>query len=60
MIFWVNCFTVQLVLDAGRVAEFDSPVNLLKTQEGFFRGLVDASDDRNQLLVMAGVQPEEL
>lgn len=34
-----------LVLDDGRLIEFDSPVNLLKIQDGAFRALVDGSGD---------------
>jgi ABC-type multidrug transport system fused ATPase/permease subunit len=32
-----------LVLDKGRVAEFDSPANLLANSQSLFRQLVDAS-----------------
>lgn len=38
-----------LVLDAGQMVEFDSPANLLKRKEGFFRALVDASGDKDRL-----------
>ena len=32
-----------LVLDDGRIAEFDTPDNLLKMQNGVFKGMVDKS-----------------
>ena len=32
-----------LVMDKGRVAEFDSPKNLLKLEDGLFSGLVDST-----------------
>jgi len=41
-----------LVLDAGRVIEFDSPQNLLK-KEGTFKSLVDGSGDKDTLYEMA-------
>ena len=39
-----------MVLDAGRLVEFDSPKNLLKKKDGFLRALVDESDDKEILL----------
>ncbi|KAF8896584.1 P-loop containing nucleoside triphosphate hydrolase protein [Infundibulicybe gibba] len=33
-----------LVLDAGTVAEFDTPINLFQKPDGFFRGLCDGSN----------------
>lgn len=38
-----------LVLDAGRVVEFDSPAALLSKEEGTFKALVDRSGDREML-----------
>lgn len=49
----------QLVLDAGQVAEYDSPANLLKKKDGFLHGLIEASDDKIQLLEIAGVSLED-
>ncbi|KAF5309503.1 hypothetical protein D9619_012343 [Psilocybe cf. subviscida] len=43
-----------IVLDAGRVAEFDSPAALLKKNDGFFKALVDGSGDKDVLYEMAG------
>lgn len=40
-----------LVLDAGKVVEFDSPKALLR-KEGAFRTLVDGSGDRDALYGM--------
>lgn len=44
-----------LVLDAGRVVEFDSPQALLK-KEGTFKSLVDGSGDRDLLYGMVNGQ----
>lgn len=43
-----------LVMDAGRVVEFDTPTNLLKIPNGVFLGLVEATGDAsaNQLRAM--------
>lgn len=41
-----------MVLDAGRIVEFDSPSNLLKIKGGMLRSLVDESSDRDNLLAM--------
>ncbi|KAJ7487075.1 hypothetical protein FB451DRAFT_1337537 [Mycena latifolia] len=43
-----------MVLDAGRVVEFDSPKELLKIKDGKLRALVEESGDRNALYTMAG------
>jgi ABC-type proline/glycine betaine transport system ATPase subunit len=40
---------LQLVLDAGRIVEFDAPHNLLKNPKGVFRSLVDESGDKDDL-----------
>ncbi|KAL1697496.1 P-loop containing nucleoside triphosphate hydrolase protein [Schizophyllum commune] len=42
-----------LVLDAGRIAEFDSPAELLKKEGGRLKALVDESGDRATLYAMA-------
>lgn len=42
-----------LVLDAGRLVEFDSPSNLLQKKGGAFKGLVDESGDRDTLYQLA-------
>lgn len=38
-----------LVLDAGQVAEFDSPTNLLSKNGSTFKAMVDGSGDRDAL-----------
>ncbi|EJD04272.1 uncharacterized protein FOMMEDRAFT_106872 [Fomitiporia mediterranea MF3/22] len=42
-----------MVLDAGRLVEFDTPSNLLKKEGGFLKSLVDQSGDRDALYAMA-------
>ncbi|RDX55372.1 hypothetical protein OH76DRAFT_1428233 [Lentinus brumalis] len=42
-----------LVLDAGRIAEFGSPLDLLKNEKGMLRALVDESGDKEKLYEMA-------
>jgi ABC-type proline/glycine betaine transport system ATPase subunit len=42
-----------MVLDAGKMVEFDSPANLLKISDGYLRSLVDESGDRDVLYKMA-------
>ncbi|KAJ7284876.1 P-loop containing nucleoside triphosphate hydrolase protein [Mycena rebaudengoi] len=42
-----------MVLDAGRIVEFDSPQALLRIEGGKFRALVDESGDRDVLRGMA-------
>ncbi|KAJ7747993.1 hypothetical protein B0H14DRAFT_3096981 [Mycena olivaceomarginata] len=44
-----------MVLDAGRIVEFDSPKELLKIEDGKLRALVEESGDREGLYAMAGV-----
>ncbi|KAF7306575.1 ATP-binding cassette transporter [Mycena indigotica] len=44
-----------MVLDAGRIVEFDSPRELLKNKNGKLRALVDESGDRDLLYKMAGL-----
>ena len=43
-----------MVLDAGRVVEFDKPSELLKNPKGKLRALVDESGDKENLFEMAG------
>ncbi|KAJ7283151.1 hypothetical protein C8J57DRAFT_1498229 [Mycena rebaudengoi] len=42
-----------MVLDAGRIVEFDSPKALLKIKDGKLRALVEESGDRDVLYAMA-------
>ncbi|KAI0306147.1 hypothetical protein B0F90DRAFT_1814940 [Multifurca ochricompacta] len=42
-----------MVLDTGRIVEFDKPSELLKIENGRFRSLVDESGDRDLLYAMA-------
>lgn len=42
-----------MVLDAGRVAEFGRPHELLQIENGLLRALVDESGDRDELTTMA-------
>ena len=44
-----------MVLDAGRLVEFDTPKNLLKNETGLLRSLVNESDDKDVLLKLAGI-----
>ncbi|TFK76754.1 P-loop containing nucleoside triphosphate hydrolase protein [Pluteus cervinus] len=44
-----------LVLDAGRLVEFDTPKNLLAKDNGTFRALVDESSDKEALYAMARI-----
>ena len=44
-----------MVLDAGRLVEFDTPKNLLKNESGLLRALVNESDDKGALLKLAGL-----
>lgn len=45
---------IQMVLDAGRLVEFDKPGVLLQRAEGYFKALVDESEDRDTLYAVAG------
>jgi ABC-type multidrug transport system fused ATPase/permease subunit len=45
---------LQMVLDAGRLVEFDSPKVLLQKEDSFLRSLVDESADKELLYAMAG------
>lgn len=42
-----------MVLDAGRLVEFDRPAVLLKTPGGYLKALVDESPDKEALHMMA-------
>ena len=42
-----------MVLDAGKLVEFDTPKNLLQNEKGFLRALVDESEDRDVLKALA-------
>jgi hypothetical protein len=42
----------QMVLDAGRIVEFDKPSMLLQKDDGYLKALVDESGDRDTLLGM--------
>lgn len=44
-----------ITVDAGRLVEFDTPANLLRNESGYFRKLVDKSEDRMLLYELAGV-----
>ena len=46
----------KMVLDAGRIVEFDSPQSLLKKDDGFLKSLVDESGEKDALYVMAGAR----
>lgn len=43
-----------MVLDAGRIVEFDRPRELLSREGGYLRALVDESGDRAELYAAAG------
>ncbi|CEL51759.1 ATP-dependent bile acid permease OS=Saccharomyces cerevisiae (strain ATCC 204508 / S288c) GN=YBT1 PE=1 SV=2 [Rhizoctonia solani AG-1 IB] len=42
-----------MVLEAGKIVEFDSPAALLRKESGVFKSLVDESGDRDALYAMA-------
>lgn len=44
-----------LVLDAGKLVEFDSPQALLAKESGAFKTMVDQSGDQDVLYALAGV-----
>lgn len=44
-----------IVLDAGRMAEFGKPSELLRNHKGMLRALVEESGDEQALLEMAGL-----
>ena len=43
-----------MVLDAGRMVEFDTPKSLLAKEGGFFKSLVDESGDRDAMYAVVG------
>ncbi|KAF8307170.1 hypothetical protein DL93DRAFT_2171840 [Clavulina sp. PMI_390] len=43
-----------LVLESGKLVEFDSPIDLLAREESVFRDMVDGSGDREVLRALAG------
>jgi ABC-type multidrug transport system fused ATPase/permease subunit len=45
-----------MVLDAGRIVEFGSPIDLLRLDNGVLRSLVDESGEKETLLEMAHSQ----
>ncbi|KAH6916785.1 ATP-binding cassette transporter [Coprinopsis sp. MPI-PUGE-AT-0042] len=45
-----------MVLDAGRIVEFDKPADLLKDPKSKLRALVDESGDKEALQAMAGFE----
>ncbi len=45
-----------MVLEAGRLVEFDTPKNLLQKDTGLLRALVDESADSAHLRELAGIQ----
>ncbi|KAF8218227.1 hypothetical protein K438DRAFT_1925383 [Mycena galopus ATCC 62051] len=45
-----------MVLEAGRIVEFDSPKVLLKNEHGMLRALVDESEDKDALYKMVETQ----
>ena len=47
-----------LVLDTGKLVEFDTPANLLQKKEGYYKSLVDQSGEKEELYRMAGIEPE--
>ncbi|KAK0201656.1 P-loop containing nucleoside triphosphate hydrolase protein [Desarmillaria ectypa] len=47
-------FDKIMVLDEGRIVEFDTPRALLNSEKGWFRRLVDKSSDRSALYAAAG------
>ena len=42
-----------MVLDAGRLLEFDTPQALLEKPYGLFRAMVDQSADKDELYAIA-------
>ncbi|KAJ3311291.1 hypothetical protein HDU76_003158 [Blyttiomyces sp. JEL0837] len=52
-------FDKVIVLDMGRVVEFDTPANLLRIDGGVFKGLVDATGSENAELIMKAAEERE-
>ena len=49
---WLT-FDLQMVLDVGQLVEFGSPQELLSKEQGYFKALVDESDERETLYKLA-------
>ncbi|KAI0373549.1 multidrug resistance-associated ABC transporter [Pilatotrama ljubarskyi] len=49
-----------MVLDAGRIVEYDAPRRLLEKEDGHFRSLVDGSGDKEALYARAGLTPNDV
>ncbi|KZV63837.1 P-loop containing nucleoside triphosphate hydrolase protein [Peniophora sp. CONT] len=49
-----------MVLDAGRIVEFDSPKVLLKKNGGFFKSLVEESSDKEALYALVEIDADEV
>lgn len=43
-----------MVLDSGKLVEFDTPKALIKRNDGLLRALVDESSDKETLYAMLG------
>ena len=43
-----------MVLDAGKLVEFDTPKALIQKEKSLLRALVDESGDKDKLYAMAG------
>ncbi|GAA6034025.1 hypothetical protein JCM8097_000654 [Rhodosporidiobolus ruineniae] len=52
-------YDLILVLDAGKVVEFDAPSALLRNKEGVFRRMAEKAADWEQLREVAGLGREE-
>ncbi|KAG8830089.1 hypothetical protein FRC17_005452 [Serendipita sp. 399] len=48
-----------IVLDGGRLVEFDSPANLLRKENGHYKSLVDQSGEKKEIYKMAGIDLEK-
>jgi ATP-binding cassette subfamily C (CFTR/MRP) protein 4 len=48
-----------LVLDAGRVAEYDAPHTLLQNEAGIFTGMVDAHGESSAAALRAQAQQQQ-
>ena len=49
----LSVFATQMVLDAGRLVEFDAPKVLLQDAKSLLRALVEESADKETLYAMA-------
>jgi ABC-type multidrug transport system fused ATPase/permease subunit len=48
-----------IVLDAGRVVEYDTPANLLRNKEGVFRKMAEKASEWKELKEAAGLGEDE-